>query len=347
MDLEKSSGWKEHILLWAKDLGFVTVGFTSANLQQALKDLLETREQLGYITPFVDYSVEMRCNPKAFWPECLTVVALAYPLPLSTPSAEGEGIFARSAVGEDYHHILKLKLEALKDLILSHGWPGAEPWYQVDTGPLVERFFAARAGIGWIGRNQQLIIPGYGSFVALGLLLLDQVIPPDHESENQCGTCSLCMEACPAKILDQEQFQAEKCVSCLTQTKTLLTGKETSVIGQRIFGCDTCQEVCPHNRLRLKQEALSNSSYSRGIDPIQILDLSGGEFKKQFSKTAAGWRGKSILQRNAFLALKNAQDKRLEHWIKERVEKQQLPPILKPYLGTPNTSEQRNGDKSS
>jgi Uncharacterized Fe-S protein len=288
----------------------------------------------GLAAPFENQAIQERIDPQVNWPACQTVVALAYPLPYTLPPKEGEGVIARSAVGEDYHCFLDDKINALSQCMLNKNWPGSFRW-QVDTGPLVERAFAVRAGLGWIGRNQHLIIPGYGSFVALALLLLDQGIDPDHciPIQNQCGACQRCVEACPAQIIGKDPFAAKHCVSYLTQSKEVLNFEERRRLGLRIFGCDTCQEVCPHNQKRLQMEQeLSSSSPRRGVDLLETLNLTKGEFQKCFKSTAAGWRGKGVLQRNAFLALGNGQDRRYELWLTEREKDGQVPPIIRPYL---------------
>lgn len=341
MDIcEKSGlGWKKQMTQWAQQLGFVRVGFAKAERQADLEEVLLTREKLGLVTPFVAAPVRQRTNPEEAWPECRTAAVLAYPLPLSLPAGPGEGVIARSAIGEDYHAILRKRLAVLEKYMWAGGWPGKEIRQQVDTGPLVERFWAAKAGVGWIGRNQQLIVPGWGSFLALALLLLDRELSPDLPMMGQCGECHLCQEACPAQILGQDYFHAQQCLSYLTQNKEVLSAQEARHLGNRIFGCDTCQEACPHNSVRLGQEerlqiAEGAKPLSRGVDLIQILSLTNGAFRSKFGTTAAGWRGKGILQRNAFLALRNAQDKRLEHWLVEREKGVEISSVLKPYLET-------------
>ena len=329
MDIRFAQKWKEQIKVWAKELGFVSIGFTEADGHPNLAKILAENEMLGIATPFVAYSPMERTEPKAVWPACKTVVALAYPLPLSRPPQVGEGVLARSAVGEDYHRVLRGKLERLLRFIRDSGWPDAAGYIQVDTGPLNERGFAARAGVGWIGRNQQLIVPGYGSFVTLGLLLLDQALPADQPLPERCGECRSCVTACPVQLLGNKPVRGEQCLSYLTQSKEEFTPEQTRLMGNRIFGCDTCQEACPYNRERLEQEQHltrieqervaeggagasgaegRREGLSRGVDLLEILSLTGSGFKVRFAHTAAAWRGKGILQRNAMIALRNSKD---------------------------------------
>ncbi|HZK84513.1 MAG TPA: tRNA epoxyqueuosine(34) reductase QueG, partial [Desulfosporosinus sp.] len=253
MDVNDQIQWKTNIKKWGYELGFVAIAFTSAELIEGLESQLQERFTQGFSTPFESKEGKSRIDPKAVWTSCQTVVALAYPLPYSSVAKEGEGVIARSAVGDDYHHFVNQKIDCLVEIMTIHEWSGTTR-RQVDTGPLVERAFALRAGIGWIGRNQQLIVPGYGSFVTLALLLLDQDIQPDLPSmSNQCGTCQRCVQACPAQILGKDPFAAKHCVSYLTQSKELLTSEECERLGLRLFGCDTCQEVCPHNQKRMEE----------------------------------------------------------------------------------------------
>ena len=331
MKLEQRLLWKTNIRRWGEQLGFIAIGFTSADPIKGLGHMLLARIKQGVATPFEKTEIQQRINPRAVWPVCQTVVVLAYPFPASLPAHEGEGILARSAVGEDYHHFIHQKIKVLVDTMLENDWPGNFD-VQVDTGPLIERAFALRAGVGWIGRNQQLIIPSFGSFMALALLLLDQELSSDAPLKaDQCGTCQKCVQACPAQVIGTEPFAANRCVAYLTQSKEVLTEEERSQMGLRIFGCDTCQEVCPHNQRRIEEEQISSSPLQRGVNLLEILSMTKTEFQQRFRVTAAGWRGKGVLQRNAFLAMHNAQDERCQHWLYEREKHKSVPPIIIPY----------------
>ncbi|WP_019850321.1 tRNA epoxyqueuosine(34) reductase QueG [Desulfitobacterium sp. PCE1] len=345
MEEKEGALWKERIRHLALESGFAAVGFTHAEPIEGLYEFLEERSAQGYHTSFEEKELRKRVDPKAIWPACETVVVLAYPLAYWSPPQRGEGVLARSAVGEDYHSQVRRALCRLADSLGEAGWRGENPQTQVDTGPLNERALAARAGLGWIGKNQQLIVPGVGSFVALGLMLLDRALPPDEPLDGQCGNCTRCIAVCPAQILGAMHFRANQCLSYLTQSKEPLTEQQRAALGNRIFGCDTCQEACPHNRLRLAGEeepidldkvkgdsqAELRKEGRRGVDLWETLNLTKSQFNQQWRGTAAGWRGKGILQRNAYIALKNLQDLRLQSWEKDRTE-QDIPKLIQPYF---------------
>lgn len=334
MDTQLALKWKDQIRDWAGNLGFIRMGFTGTEGVPELARALVQWEKQGFVTPFVSYSALERTEPQALWSACKTVAVVAYPLPVSRPSLAGEGKLARSAAGEDYHGLVKRQLERLTALMENAGWPGEIGPIQVDVGPLNERAFAARAGVGWIGRNHQLIVPGYGSFVALGLLLLDQVLPADAPVSPHCGECRRCETACPAQILGEFPFPGGRCLSYLTQSKEPLSSAQAQQLGTRIFGCDTCQEACPHNQRRLQWERTARAEAAQGVDLMEILCLTRSGFQARFAATAAGWRGKGLLRRNALIALVNSRDGRLSPWLRSKEGKKAsgFSPLLRPYL---------------
>lgn len=328
------------------------MGFTGAQPLLDLTQYLKGTEKEGCFTPFVEADITLRTDPQAVWAACKTVVVLAYPLPLTSKSQPNEGVLARSSVGEDYHHVLHSRLDKLLQKLREINWPSEQIQLQVDTGPLNERGFALRSGLGWAGRNQQLIVPGVGSFVALALVFLDQELPPDEPMDNLCGTCQKCIQSCPAQVLGKEHFVATQCLSFLTQSKERLSDGQAKSLGQRLFGCDTCQEACPHNQgfLRREEEAqnkVQRQSYNRtegvsysdeatclrrGADLYEVLNLTKAQFNERFRWTAAGWRGKGILQRNAYRIMENLQDERRIAWLNENKDNQTLPLVLRQEL---------------
>lgn len=318
--------WKARFRDIALELGFIRIGFTSAAPLNALAKHLKERDEAGYNTPFEESNFLQRTEPQAIWASCQTVVVLAYPLPLTSEAGEEAGILSRSAVGDDYHRVVQGRMEEFGQKVTEAGWPSETPRVQVDTGPLNERAFAIRSGLGWAGRNQQIIIPGVGSFVTLALLLLDQVLPPDEPLANECGTCRNCIQVCPAQILGKENFIANQCVSYLTQSKEALTDEQGKRLGRRLFGCDVCQEACPHNRTYLKCE--DTPFPSRGVDLYDVLTLTKAGFNDRFRSTAAGWRGKGVLQRNAYRIMENLKDVRRIQWINENKDNNKLSPLL-------------------
>ncbi|MDR3270773.1 MAG: tRNA epoxyqueuosine(34) reductase QueG [Peptococcaceae bacterium] len=296
--------WKTNIRQWALELGFVAVGFTAAVWDADLADYLSRRMYYGYMTLFEESQIDLRVDPRLLWPDCRSVMALAYPMPLSAPPQPGEGVLSRSAVGQDYHSMMKEKLQALLQRLRLEGWQFRLPGMQVDTGPLNERSLAFRAGLGWIGRNQQLLVSGYGSMVHLALLLFDQMFAADEPLPLDCRECQACVQACPAHLLGEELFDPRRCLSYLTQSKDVLSKQEQRLLGGRIFGCDTCQEVCPHNLWRINKETPA-LELKRGVDLEALLKIGKRGFLDQWAYTAAGWRGKAILQRNAKICREN------------------------------------------
>ena len=212
-------------------------------------------------------AVEKRLDPGAAWPELRSAVVAAYPY--AGRSAEGEegddgaaadparGVIARYARGRDYHRVLRRKLLRLRDwLAAESGRPLPAARAYVDTGPVLERELAQRAGLGWFGKNTMLIHPRQGSYFFLGVLLVELELAYDEPfTADRCGRCTACLDACPTGALlgrtpeGAPVIAAERCISYLTiEHRGPIPRALRPRIGNRIFGCDICQEVCPFNR---------------------------------------------------------------------------------------------------
>jgi epoxyqueuosine reductase len=241
-------------------------------------------------------------------------IALAYPSKMSTrvESKKGarRGMFARASWGQDYHHILRDRLGKLEVFILSKV-PEARLKSMVDTGELSDRAVAERAGIGWSGKNCAIITPEFGSYVYIGEMITSIPFTPDTPIEDQCGSCTKCLEACPTGALVQGgQINAQHCISFLTQTKDLIPDEFREKIGNRIYGCDSCQTACPHNKGKNFHFHEEMEADPEAVKPLlrPIIKLSNREFKQKFGYLAGSWRGKKPIQRNAMIALAHFKD---------------------------------------
>jgi len=259
-------------------------------------------------------SRERRSDPRVILPECKSILVLA--VPYSKPSAprrDGQAIRGRIAAyawGDDYHLILPERLRAIVSFIEAQvGHPVANRWY-TDTGPILERDLAQRAGLGWIGKNTCLIHPRHGSYFLLAEIFLDLELEPDAPfATDQCGTCTRCLEACPtACILPDRTIDAGRCISYLTiELKDGIPQELRPSTGDWIFGCDICQAVCPWNRFAAAEgdPAFSGGEASREPQLIQELALAPHEFNHKFKNSPVRRAKRRGYRRNVAVALGN------------------------------------------
>lgn len=313
---EKWLRLKEEIRDAAPALGIDKIGFASADPFTDLKEKLLHHRERGHESGFEEPDIDKRVNPGLLFdnPRSIIAIAIAYPSKLTNPprSEPGayRGILSRSAWGEDYHRVLRSRLDKLAGFIRERV-PDARLESMVDTGSLVDRAVAERAGIGWSGKNCAVITPEFGSWVYLGEMMTNIPFPPDTPVTEDCGDCTLCLEACPTgALVGPGQLHAGRCISFLTQTKDMIPEEFRDKVGNRLYGCDTCQQVCPKNKGR-------NWTHHPELQPdpeqakpllVPILGLSNKQFKEKFGSSAVAWRGKKPIQRNAVLALGNFKD---------------------------------------
>ncbi|HEV2417569.1 MAG TPA: tRNA epoxyqueuosine(34) reductase QueG [Terriglobia bacterium] len=197
-----------------------------------------------------------RDDPRFVLPsaESIVCVGLIYnaPLPYSEerrkPGGGPKAWISRYAWGRDYHEVMRTKLERLRKGMEMLA-PGVETRVYVDTGPIVERAFARLSGIGWVGKNTCLIHPQKGSWFFLGVVLSNLALKPDLPAPDRCGSCTRCIEACPTEALTPYVMDASRCIAYLTiELKGSIPETFRPAIGNNIFGCDICQDVCPWNR---------------------------------------------------------------------------------------------------
>ncbi|TMW69894.1 tRNA epoxyqueuosine(34) reductase QueG [Alteribacter natronophilus] len=302
---------KEEIAAYSRSIGVDKIGFASVDPFLTLKDRLVKHRELGYESGFEEPDLDKRTEPQMLLPEAKTIIAIALAYPSKMKDApvskkgDRRGIFCRASWGEDYHHILRRKLAQIEAFI-DERVAGARSVSMVDTGELSDRAVAERAGIGWSGKNCAIISPEFGSYMYLGEMVTTVALEPDQPIEDQCGTCNKCVDACPTGALVQGgQLDSGKCIAYLTQTKDFLPDRFRKKLGNRLYGCDTCQVVCPENKGKDFHHHEEMEPDPEVVKPKlePLLTISNREFKETYGKIAGSWRGKKPIQRNAIIAL--------------------------------------------
>lgn len=303
--------FQQQLVAYAAEIGIDKIGFASAEPFFNLKHRLIRQQQLNFQSGFEESDVEKRTRPELLMEEPVSIIAIAiaYPSKMegATPGVKGarRGIFSRSSWGKDYHAALRDRLALLEAFIAAH-YPDARTKSMVDTGELSDRAVAERAGIGWSAKNTNIITPEFGSYVYLGEMITNIPFEYDEPMEDQCGDCRLCIDTCPTgAIVEGGQLNAQRCISFLTQTKGFLPDEFRSKIGNRIYGCDTCQTVCPKNKRKANRIHPEFDPDPEIAKPLlePLLTISNREFKEKFGHVSGSWRGKKPIQRNAILAL--------------------------------------------
>ncbi|TCP18323.1 epoxyqueuosine reductase [Scopulibacillus darangshiensis] len=307
---------KQKVIEHSKEIGIDKIGFTTADPFAELRARLYRQQSLGYQSGFEEDDIEKRVNPTLVMDGAQSVIAiaLAYPAkmverPKNTRSSR-RGSFCRASWGKDYHAILRDRLTKLGDFIRKEV-PEVKLKSMVDTGELSDRAVAERAGLGHAGKHTNVITKEYGSYVYLGEMITNIPFEPDEPATDLCGSCNLCVDHCPTGALVQGgQLNAQKCIAFLTQTKQDVPEYYKKAIGNRLYGCDTCQQVCPYNRgidNHFHGEMEPEPEY---VKPLlqPLLKMSNREFKEKYGHMAGSWRGKKPIQRNAIIALGNYKD---------------------------------------
>jgi epoxyqueuosine reductase len=305
----------------ARALGFAAVGIAPAEPlaehQHAFRRYLAEGRHAGMA--FLAQEPERREDPGRVLPGAKSVISLGWayyhgdhPPPPDPPA----GRIARYAWGPDYHAVIEPRLERLKAFILAHR-PEAAIRCAVDHGPVLERAYAQRAGLGFIGKHTLLISPAHGSWLLLAELLTDLDLPVDDPGVGHCGSCTHCLDACPTGALTGPfQLDAGRCIAYLTiENKGEIPEALRPLVGDWLFGCDICQEVCPYNAPRPRAAAgrpdTSDSGQPRGLGPWLAADdaeapRSHGQFTRRFQGTAMLRSTPKRLARNAAVVRANA-----------------------------------------
>ena len=304
----------------SRQLGFILAGVTTPepppHYSTFEKWLAQGRHgAMSYLD--TDRSRARRADPKEILPECKSILVLATPYQPPSPSkrgvSEGQGEVgnvASYARGADYHDIIPARMKQLVQFIEEQaGHPVKNRWY-TDTGPILERDLAQRAGLGWIGKNTCLIRPKQGSYFFLSEIFLDLELEPDAPFvTDHCGTCRLCIEACPTDcILPDRTLDARRCISYLTiELKDDIPVELRDKLGSWIFGCDICQMVCPWNRFAPEGDpAFAEKEPLPSL--TDELTLTPQTFNQRFKRTPIQRPKRRGYLRNVAVALGNTGD---------------------------------------
>ena len=305
----------------AHEVGFDLVAVTDADGFDADRETAMRRIDDGLMDGlpwFTKARVARGTSPDELLPGARSIISLGlnyYPGPPDTAS-ESSGLVARYAQARDYHRVMKRRMRRLVIALSEH--PALQQadeeltarWY-VDDGPMLDRAAAARAGLGWFGKNGNILNPTYGSWLLLGQIVTNLPLKPDAPLAKTCGQCTRCIPACPTDaIVAPYVVDNRRCISYLTiEHRGSIPRELRPAMGTWVFGCDICQEVCPVNR---KAKATSDPNFGRRdlttLDLIELLDMDETQFRQRFAGTPM-MRAKRVgMQRNACVALGNLGD---------------------------------------
>jgi epoxyqueuosine reductase len=254
-----------------------------------------------------------RTDPSAYVPGARSVICVAInyhvplePVPVGDESRRGR--VARYALGDDYHELIKSRLHALADWIRTE-FPEAQTRAAVDTAPVMEKDLAARAGVGWVGKNTCLLNAEVGSWLLLGEVITTLRLAPDAPATDHCGTCTRCIDACPTgAITAPYQLDARKCISYLTiEHREAIPVDVQSRIGDWLYGCDVCQDVCPHNRHApaASDPALQPRFPTGTLDVDEVVRWTDEQYRTTLRGSAMKRVKLPVLRRNAEIVAEN------------------------------------------
>lgn len=318
---------KDDLKQFAWSIGIDHLGVAPASPFPAEQALLEGLAAKGAYPPFTERDVALRCNPQRVLAGARSIISiavsyLAHHARMQAPQGP-RGWVSRYARGPDYHSIMSGLLEQLASFLRERVGRKLRCHPYVDTGPLLDRAVATRAGLGWFGKNSMVYVPTHGSWVFLAELVTDLDLEPDPPTIGpRCQDCDLCMRACPTGAIDAPyRVDARRCLSYISQMPGQVPREWRRALGRRIWGCDVCQAACPWNKTARpgRLQGAWRSGEAAAPNLVTLLGMSKKQFRELFGGTAMAWRGKNTLQRNAAIALGNSGDEQAVPAIAERL----------------------------
>jgi epoxyqueuosine reductase len=308
---------KERIRQRALELGFDDCRFTTAAPPQSAEHFQHWLAQKHHgEMAWLERNAEKRVEPQKVLTGAKSVICLAASYQTENLSSifhpPSSGIVARYARFADYHDVLAEKLKLLASFVDQLGGADASSLWYVDTGPLLERDFAQRAGLGFVGKHTNLISRRLGNWIFLAEILTTLELEPDAPEKNHCGICTRCISACPTNAITAPfQLDARRCISYLTiELKGSIPEEFRRAIGNRIYGCDDCLAVCPWNKFARAGNLMKPHAQEdlTAPDLLELLRLDDAGFKKKFTGTPMLRTKRRGLLRNVCVALGNIGD---------------------------------------
>lgn len=296
---------KEKIKWKASELGFFYCGVSKADfLEEEARDLEEwLRRGLNGGMSYMNNHFDKRLDPRILVPGAKTIVSLLLNYFPEKDLSEQHGLkVSKYAYGKDYHYVIKDKLKNLMDFI-RQDIGQVEGRVFVDSAPVMDKAWAKRSGLGWVGKNTNLINPKSGSFFFIAELIIDLELEADGPIKDYCGTCTRCIDACPTDALfEPYKIDASRCISYLTieLKDQIIPGEFKNKMENWVFGCDICQDVCPWNRFSKpnKEKSLEPNEYLLNWTGEDIVELTEEVFSAAFKDSAVNRTKYTGLMRN-------------------------------------------------
>lgn len=289
---------KEKIIKYCNSLGLGNLGVTSCRKFKELEEYFYLRKSKGHENEFEEKDIQKRINPNIYMREGKAIISIAFPY-IFNKNFNNKFYFSKYTMGRDYHLVVSEYLKKICAFIESLG---GKAKYFVDSNALPERYIASLCGIGFIGKNNMLITEKYGSYVFLGEIITDLELNEDNPLRCKCGECNLCLKSCPTNSIGEHENNSNICLSYITQKKDIENGWFHKLQG-RLFGCDTCQRICPYNKEASLStiEAFKPFPFMEEVNIEELINMDNKTFKDKYALTSCGWRGKNLLIRNALI----------------------------------------------
>lgn len=322
---------RDELRALAREAGLTLVAVTTAEPFPGLAELLRARIRAGFLQGmewFNEQRAEVAADPRNLHPTARSIISVALPywLPDIQPPDDGivRGRIARYAWGLDYHPVLRHRLQRLHQLLQARLGRRVEARYLVDTARIVDREVAVRAGLGWQGKNTMVIVPHHGSWVLLAELVVDIALEPDEPLRPRCGRCRRCLDACPSgALVGPYALYAPRCISYLTiEHRGPIPWELRPLMGNWVFGCDICQEVCPYTAAAqpTDDDVVRPERLEHCYPSLEwLLRMTEEEFRSIYRGRPVLRAKRAGLARNAAVALSNIGDTRHLETLEEAV----------------------------